>query len=148
MPSYYTSPSSDVTSLISTNSSADVAAGVGIWGIISLILAIVGAILVYFLFVKAKAEPKSKFLKWLKDFLSFKVMWIEAILKVTYYFATIFVILISFSYLGFGGYGVLLFFLSLVLGPVIVRLIYEASIMFVMIWRNTRDIAEASGKKK
>lgn len=148
MPSYYTSPSSDVTSLISTNSSADVAAGVGIWGIISLILAIIGAILVYFLFVKAKAEPKGKFLKWLKDFLSFKVMWIEAILKVTYYFATIFVILISFSYLGFGGYGVLLFFLSLILGPVIVRLIYEASIMFVMIWRNTRDIAEASGKKK
>lgn len=132
----------------SGSSYASTAEGIGVWGIIALILSIIGAVLVYFLFVKAKAEPKGKFLKWLKQFLSFKVMWIEAILKVTYYFATIFVILISFSYLAFGGYGVLMFFLSLVLGPVVVRLIYEASIMFVMIWHNTKDIAESTSKKK
>lgn len=124
----------------------DTAAGIGIWGIIALILAIVGGILVYFLFVKAKTEPKGKFAKWLKEFLSFKIMWIEPIMKVLYYIATIFIILFSFSYLALGGSGVLMFFLSLILGPVIIRVLYEMTMMFIMIWRNTRDIAE-KGKK-
>lgn len=123
------------------------ASGIGVWGIIALILAIVGAILVFCLFTNAKGEPKGKFAKWLKDFLNFKTMWIEAILKMTYYFVTIFVVLTSFSYLALGGYGVLMFFLQLLLGPIIVRVIYEASIMFVMIWRNTRDIAKNTEKK-
>ena len=72
-------------------------AGAEIWGIIAAILAIVGGILVYFLFVNTKAEPKGKFAKWLKNFLAFKTMWIESILKVLYYMATIFMILISFT---------------------------------------------------
>ncbi len=120
--------------------------GIGIWGIIALILAIVGGILVYFLFVKAKTEPKGKFAKWLKDFLSFKIMWIEPILKVIYYFATIYVVLISFSFLAFGGYGVLMWLGTMILGPIVVRIAYEATMMFIMIWRNTRDIAEKAKK--
>ena len=131
----------------SYSSYTNTATGIGIWGIIALILAIVGAILVFCLFANAKAEPKGKFAKWLKDFLNFKTMWIEAILKMTYYFATIFVVLITFSYLALGGYGVLMFFLQLILGPILVRVIYEASIMFVMIWRNTKDIAKNTEKK-
>ena len=127
------------------------AAGIGIWGIIALILAIVGGILVHFLFVKSKTEPKGKFAQWLKDFLAFKIMWIEPILKVIYYMATIFVILYSFSFLGMfnimGGMAFLMFILTLVLGPIIVRLMYEATMMFIMIWRNTRDIAENTKKK-
>lgn len=121
--------------------------GMGIWTIIALILAIIGGILVYFLFVNAKTEPKNKFLKWLKDFLSFKIMWIEGILKVVYYFATIFTILISFSFLALGGMGFLMFLLTLVLGPVIIRIVYEATMMFIMIWRNTKDIADNTKKK-
>lgn len=122
-------------------------AGAGIWAIIAAILAIVGGILVYFLFVKAKTAPKGKFAKWLKDFLSFKVMWIEPILKVVYYIATIFIILFSFSYLALGGVGFLSFILTLILGPVIIRILYEMTMMFIMIWRNTRDIAENTKKK-
>ncbi len=120
--------------------------GAGIWMIIAGILAIIGGILLYFLFVKAKTEPKGKFLKWLKDFLSFKIMWIEPILKVIYYIATIFVILFSFSFLALGGVGVLSFFICLILGPIGVRLAYEMTMMFIMIWRNTRDIAEKAKK--
>ena len=134
-----------------TSSMYNTAAGVGIWGIIALILAIVGGILVYFLFVKSKTEPKGKFAKWLKDFLAFKIMWIEPILKVVYYIATIFVILISFSILGtinvLGGMALLSFLLCLVLGPVAIRIFYEMTMMFIMIWRNTRDIAENTKKK-
>ena len=126
----------------SYGSTTNAMAGAGIWTIVAAILAIVGGILVYFLFVKAKTEPKGKFGKWLKDFLSFKIMWIEPILKVLYYIATIFVILFSFTFLALGGVGVLSFFLCLILGPVGVRLAYEMTMMFIMIWRNTRDIAE------
>ena len=126
---------------------ADTAAGIGIWLIIACILSIIGGILVYFLFVKSKNEPKGKFAKWLKDFLSFKVMWIEPILKVVYYIATIFVILFSFTYLAAGGTGILLFFLTLILGPVLVRIFYEMTMMFIMIWRNTKDISDNTKKK-
>lgn len=132
----------------STSSLVGTAAGAGIWLIIAAILAIVGGILVYFLFVKSKNEPKGKFAKWLKEFLSFKVMWLEPILKCVYYIATIATILISFGFLGFGGTGVLMFFLTLILGPIAVRLMYEFTMMFIMIWRNTRDIAENTTKKK
>ena len=126
-------------------------AGAGIWLIIAAILSIIGGVLVHFLFVKSNTEPKGKFCKWLKDFLSFKTMWIEAILKIFYYIATIFVALYSFTFLGafstMGGAALLMFFLTLIVGPIIIRLIYEASIMFVMIWRNTKDIAENTKKK-
>ena len=130
-----------------SSSYASAAQGAGIWMIIAAILAIVGGILVYFLFVKAKADPKGKFLKWLKDFLAFKIMWIEPILKVVYYIATIFIVLNSFSFLALGGNGVLMWLLTLVLGPIIIRVFYEATMMFIMIWRNTRDIAENTKKK-
>lgn len=129
------------------SSAADTAAGVGIWLIIASILSIIGGILVYFLFVKSKTEPKGKFVKWLKDFLSFKVMWIEPILKVVYYIATIYIILFSFTFLAAGGTGVLMFFLFLILGPVIVRIFYEMTMMFIMIWRNTKDISDNTKKK-
>ena len=132
---------------VSNNSSyTSAATGASIWGIIALVLAIVGGILVYFLFVKAKTEPKGKFAKWLKDFLSFKIMWIEPILKVVYYVATIFTVLYSFTFIALGGYGFLMFLMCLVLGPIIIRIVYEATMMFIMIWRNTRDIAENTKK--
>ncbi len=132
------------------NTYASAAQGMQIWGIIALILAIVGGILIYFLFVRSKNPVKGKFAKLLKDFLSFKIMWIEPILKVIYYAATIYVMLLSFSFLGIGagGYGFLMFLVFLIVVPIIIRLVYEATMMFIMIWRNTRDIADNTEKKK
>ena len=140
----YYSPSMDYD----YSSSMSALEGAGIWMIIAAILAIIGGILLYFLFVRTKNEPKGKFAKWLKDFLSFKIMWMEPILKVVYYIATIFVILFSFSFLSLGGYGVLAFFLCLILGPIGVRLAYEFTMMFIRIWHNTQDIADSVVKKK
>lgn len=142
--SYYDLISTKDADLMGTASAFE---GAGIWMIIAAILAIVGGILVYFLFVKSKTEPKGKFAKWLKDFLQFKIMWIEPILKVIYYVLTIFVVLNSFSFLALGGYGVLMWILTLILGPILVRLGYEATMMFIMIWRNTQDIADNTKKK-
>lgn len=130
------------------NSAAAFPEGFYIWAGIASILAIVGGILLYFLFVRSKNTPKGKFAKWLKDFLSFKIMWIEPILKCVYYIATIACVLISFGFLGYGGTGVLMFFMTLIFGPIAIRLMYEAAMMFIMVWRNTRDIAENTSKKK
>lgn len=112
-----------------------------------MVIAFVGAILLYFLFVNSKTSVKGKFAKWLKDFLSFKIMWLEPILKMAYYFATILVVLLSFSFLQYGGYGVLYFFLMLIGGPIIVRVLYEMVMLLVGIWRNTKDIADNTKKK-
>ncbi|MBQ2695208.1 hypothetical protein IJG04_01030 [Candidatus Saccharibacteria bacterium] len=148
--SYYSygSSSDDIMDLLGSSSSVGSAMqGVMIWTIIATILALVGGILVYFLFVRSKNEPKGKFAKWLKDFLAFKVMWIEPILKVVYYIATIFVILYSFTFLAVGGMGILMFLGFLIFGPIVVRLIYEATMMFIMIWHNTQCIADNTTKK-
>lgn len=129
-----------------TYSSADIMAGVdlGVWGIIALVLAVIGGILVYFLFVQAKQNPKNKFLMWLKDFLAFKTMWIEPIMKIAYYVLTIFTVLASFALIP---YSFVWFILELICGPIVVRLVYELVMMFIMIWRNTRDIAKNVEKK-
>lgn len=136
---YYTTSTPTMFDSVGTQ-----AEGLGVWMIIALILAIVGGILCYFLFVNGKTEPKGKFLKWLKDFLAFKIMWIEPIMKVIYYIATIFVILYSFALISVS---FVAFIVCLVLGPIMIRLIYEAAMMFIMIWRNTRDIAKNTEKK-
>ena len=127
---------------------ASVPEGFYIWVAIASILAIIGGILLYFLFVRNKNTPKGKFASWLKDFLSFKIMWLEPILKVVYYILTIGCILVSFGFLGYGGAGILTFFVTLIGGPIIIRLGYEMTMMFIMIWRNTRDIAENTNTKK
>ena len=124
--------------LISTNtvSSGNPAA---IWTIIAAVLALVGGILTYFLFVKSKTEPKGRFVKWLKDFLSFKTMWIEPLMKIVYYVLTIFVVLGAFAYIATDA---ITFFAMLIGGPIVVRLSYELVMMFIMIWRNTQTIAD------
>lgn len=116
---------------------------IGIWTIVALILAIIGGILVHFLFVKSKQEPKGKFMKWLKDFLSFKTMWLEPIVKVLYYIMTIFVVLVSFALIS---QSFLAFIVTLILGPIFTRLVYESIMMFIMIWRNTQNISENTKK--
>lgn len=126
--------------------------GTETWELIALILAIIGGILVYYLFVKPKTVPKNKFAKWLKDFLSFKVIWLEPILKIIYYILTIFTVLFSFTFLGkfevYGSITFLYFLISLILGPIFLRLAYEVGMMFIMIWSNTTAISKNTEKKK
>ena len=123
-------------SLISSNTAAGLA-GVGIWALIAFILALVGCFLVYFLFVTKKENPSQKFLAWLKEFLAFKKMLIEPILKICYIFGALFTTLISF---GFIGQSFLVFFLTLTLGNVVLRLVYEMILIKIMIWKNTTEI--------
>ena len=109
----------------------------GVWTIIALVLAICGAIVGYFLFVKPEKEYPSKFVNWLRSFLNFNEMLIEPILKVTYIFLAVFITLASFELIAID---VLTFFLTLILGNILIRVIYEASMMMVGIWKNTKEI--------
>lgn len=105
-------------------------AGSMVWTIVSVILAIIGGILVYVLFVQKKDKLNNKFLVWLKDFLSFKNLLLETILKVTYIILAIFITLSSFNMIGINFFAFLLY---LIIGNVVLRIIYEGSIMLLMI---------------
>lgn len=71
-------------------------AGNGIWILVSLIVAICGGIAIYFTFLSPKNKDKyTGNLKVLYDFLSFKTMTIESILKICYLVVAIFITLSS-----------------------------------------------------
>ena len=109
----------------------------GVWSIVSLVLAIVGAILAYFMFVKPEKKYPNKFVNWLRSFLNFNEMLIEPILKVTYIFFALFLTLGSFSLIS---YSFVSFLLVITLGNVLMRVGYEAAMMMVGIWKNTKEI--------
>ena len=124
------------------NDSVNAIAGTVIWTIIALILAIIGGVLVYFLFIKGNLKLNPG-LKKLRDVLDFRVMLIEPMLKILYLIGTIFIILFSFSFITVN---FLTFILMLLLGPVLIRLAYEASLILVMIWKNTKIISDNTEK--
>lgn len=108
-----------------------------VWTVIAGIIAVVGGILAYFLFVKKDEKVNNKFLAWMKEFLSFRKLLLENILKVTYIILAIFVTLTSFNMISISFVGFLLY---LVLGNVLLRVIYESALMLIMICRNTTEI--------
>ena len=111
--------------------------GAAIWLIVSFVIALIGCFVVYFLFVRKEDKPKDKKLSWLKSFLSFDTMLIEPMLKVGYLFLAIFITLGSLSFIENSFFGFLLF---LVFGNLLARIVYEAALMKVMIWKNTTVI--------
>ena len=113
------------------------AAGIGIWTIISLVIAIIGGIVVYYVFFKPDKDMPNKFLTWLKDFFNFHKMLVEDMLKVIYIVLAIFITLASFSLIAVNFVS---FLLVLILGNLILRLIFEFSLINIMIWKNTNDI--------
>ena len=128
---YYSTNSYGLDALMRSSSST------GVWTIVAFILAIVGAIIGYFLFVKPEKKYPNKFVTWLRSFLNFNEMLIEPILKVTYMFLALFITLGSFELIGTS---FLAFVLTLILGNLLIRVIYEASMMMVGIWKNTKEI--------
>ena len=117
-----------------------------VWIIISFVLAIVGGILVYFLFLSKKNEGRfNGFVGWLYDFLSFRKMFLEALLKITYLIVAIYITLSSFALIGTSFIG---FLVSLVLGNIIARVVYEFSLILLVICRNTTEISKKLGEKE
>lgn len=113
-------------------------AGGLIWIIISIVLAVVGGIAIYFTFLSKKNERKfTGFLGWMYDFLTFKTLVIENILKVLYLIIAIFITLSSFAMISSS---FIVFLLYLVVGNLIARIAYEMLLVKLVICRNTTEI--------
>lgn len=112
--------------------------GAMIWMIISLVLAVIGGICLYFtVFGKANENKFTGFMKWLYDFVTFKKMILESLLRVLYIIIAIYITLSSFalistSFVGFLG--------MLVLGNLIARITFEFSLVLLTICKNTTEI--------
>lgn len=122
----------------------------GVCSVIALIAAIVATVLAFIFIVPEKRREKlNAFGRFLHDTFNFKYLIVEKILQALYIFLTGYVILIGFfmlfqttpSYYGIGGkwlggYGILI----MILGPVIIRLIYELLMMTVILVKNVISI--------
>lgn len=116
-----------------------------IWVIVSLVLAIVGGIVLYFTFLKKDNEGKyTGFLGWMYDFLTFKKLTIENVLKILYLICAIFVTFSSFATISTS---FIAFLLYLVVGNLVVRIAYELILVRLIICRNTTEINKKLDKK-
>jgi len=116
-----------------------------IWIIIAAVIAVIGGLVLYFTFLSKRNEERFKgFWKWTYDFLNFKKFTIEAILKITYLMLTLFITLGSFAIIPSSPLG---FLAALILGNLILRIIYEFSLVMLIICRNTTEINSKLNKK-
>ncbi len=113
------------------------AIGHDVWITVAFVLAVLTAVGGYFFFVKPTRKYPQKIVTWLREFLNFNEMLIEPILKITYIFVTVYVVLTSFSLIS---YSFLSFLEYLVLGVLMVRVSYEAIMILISIWKNTKEI--------
>ena len=108
-----------------------------VWTIVSIILALVGGIIVYFLFLKNEKDTKNEFLNWLRDFFNFKQILIEDILKLFYICLAIFITLYSFKFLSIN---FVAFIFVILFGNIALRIICEFILIIIKIWKNTEQI--------
>ena len=106
--------------------------------IVAFILSLVISLVVFFTLVKTRRTPNGRFTRWLKEYLNFRSILIESILKFVYVFLATLLTVYSFGLIpsSFLGFLLVVFF-----GNIILRLIFEFSIMFIIIWKNTSDIS-------
>ncbi len=125
--------------------SAGAAMDTAIWGIVALLVALVGGIVLYFTFLSKKNDGKFEgVLGWLYDTLTFKKMLLETVLKITYLIFAIWITLSSFTLIGTSFWG---FVLMLIGGNILIRVIYEFSLITIVMCRNTTEINTYLKKK-
>ena len=118
------------------NSSALMASS--IWMIVALILGIIGGIVLYFTFLSKKNEGRFHgFWGWMYDFLTFKKLLAENLLRILYLILALFITLASFSFIGANFF---IFILTLVIGNVVIRIAYEFFLVKLLICKNTTEI--------
>ena len=110
--------------------------GVAIWTIIAAVLALVGGITLYFVYLRSN-KKYNNFLDKLRDFLNFKSLLLEEILKATYLIFALFITLSSF---GLIAVSFVSFLMTLIFGNLVLRIVYELSILLIKICKNTTEI--------
>lgn len=108
------------------------------WMLVSVIIAIVAGVAIYFTFLDKKNDGKYKGAKaWWYDFLTFKKLVIEDVLKICYIITALYITLSSFAFISSS---FLTFLGVLLVGNLIARIVYELALILVLIWRNTSEI--------
>ena len=122
-------------------------------GIITLVLSLVIALVVFFGIVMRKSAPKSKFVKWLKEFLNFRKIWVAGILKFIYIFLAALITIGGIVVMFYGKSSepwifVLVGLAMIIFGNIFLRLGFEMTMMMIGMWENTRDIRGALVKEE
>ena len=136
MAKYY----STTTTVEKTPITINLSDGAQAWLVASFIIAVLGGILVYGSFVAKKTGKKN----WLRSFLGFDRMMLEALMKILYLIGAIFITLFSFVLIP---QSVVAFLLVLILGNVGYRLVFEFTMLTIQLWKNTTEIKEAITEK-
>lgn len=121
----------------------------GAFSVIGGILAVVATILAYvFIVPESRREKLHAFGKFLHDTCNFKYLIVEKILQALYIFFTADMIILGFfmlfaapkDFYGYrhwlGGYGLVI----MILGPIVIRLVYELLMMAVLLLKNVISI--------
>ena len=116
--------------------------GAYVWEIVSIVLALCGGIVVYLLFVNKKTRVIKQWPK-LRDFLDADKLFIEHLVRIIYIVLTLYFVLHSFGFISISWY---IFLEELLLKPILARVVYEFAIVFLHIWKNTKEIAENTKK--
>lgn len=112
----------------------------GTLGIIAILLAIIATIVICIVIMPKKKRPQlTGFALKLHDIVNFKSLIIEKILKVLYVFSTCSVILIGIFSI-FSGTNFFACLVIIVVGPFIVRLIYEGLMLVIVAVQNIIEI--------
>lgn len=128
---------------ISTNSSIT---GSLIWTIISIVLAIVGGIALYFtVFSKKNAGKYKGFMAKIYDLVTFKYFLIDDLFRMCYLICVIGLTLGSFVLIG---QSFLTFILVIILGNIGLRISFELFMLFTELCYNVREINKKTKEKK
>ena len=91
--------------------------------------------------------PKSKFMRYLHEFLNFRKIWVAGILKFVYIFLAASLTIGSVVLMFYGGDRVLEFILAglliMIFGNIFLRIGFEMTMIMIGLWENTRDIRGA-----
>lgn len=121
--------------------------GLYILGIIAIIVAIFGTITILVTFLKKENEGKfTGFLGLLYDTLTFKKLWLKPILKVSYLMLAIYMTIYSFGFISIKEVGWKLWLGTLIIGNILLRVCYEAIMMFIGIYENSKEMNEKMPK--
>ena len=109
-----------------------------VFSVISILTAVAAAVVAFiFLMSEEKRAKLSGFMGTLADFVNFKTLFIEKILKCFYVAITVYCVVDGFFTLFFSfGTGIVL----MLLGPIIVRLVFEAAMLFILLVQNVIEI--------
>ncbi len=113
--------------------------GFNMWMFVSFVLGLVAAVLVYVLFLNKKPEAKEEgIVKFCRDFLNFDFLTLELLAKVAYVALTVTCVLGAFGFLYLGS--IQGFFGSLIVAPILLRIVFEGTILVLKLVENTNEI--------